>query len=84
MSDAKVYRYISVFEKAGDAYVMDIPFVSQPTLQLLRELFSSGADDPMYDEYPIDAQIAKRLAPFIRKPLDLERFEYFLSCDEAV
>jgi hypothetical protein len=37
----------------------------------------------MYDEYAIDAQIAKRLAPFFQEPLDLERFEYFLSCDEV-
>jgi hypothetical protein len=83
MSDAKVYRYISVFQKTGEAHVKDLPFARQPTLELLRDIFSISSDDPMYDEYAIDAQIAKRLAPFFQEPLDLERFEYFLSCDEV-
>ena len=81
MSDEKVYRYISVFEKAGEAHVKDLPFVNQPTLQMLHGIFAAADDDPMYDEYPIDARIALRLAPLVQEPFDLERFEYFLSCD---
>ncbi|WP_144153247.1 hypothetical protein [Paraburkholderia sp. BCC1885] len=81
MSEEMVYRYISVFEKDGDAHVRDISFSSAPTLQLLQKIFLDGADDPMYDEYAIDAHKAFQLAPFIKEEFDLKRFEYFLSCD---
>ncbi|NIF40282.1 hypothetical protein F3J14_05045 [Burkholderia sp. Tr-862] len=81
MSNERVLRYISVFERAGDAHVRDIHFSSQPLLHELQSIFSVGADDPMYDEYPIDATIASRLTSVVRERFDFERFEYFLSCD---
>ncbi|MCA8277781.1 hypothetical protein LGN17_35440 [Burkholderia sp. AU30280] len=81
MSEEKVYRYISVFEKNGNAHVMDIAFSSMPDLQLLQKIFLDGADDPMYDEYAIDAYKALQLEPFVKLEFDLKRFEYFLSCD---
>ena len=83
MSSESVLRYISVFERASDAHVRDIHFSNLPSLQELQSIFLVGADDPMYDEYPIGARIASRLTPFIRESLDFERFEYFLSCDAA-
>lgn len=61
MSGANVSPYIAVFEKQGEAHLRDLPFVHLPTFQMLRKIFSSDADDPMYDEYQIDARIANRL-----------------------
>ncbi|WGY71011.1 hypothetical protein KEC55_28840 [Burkholderia cepacia] len=81
MSEENIYRYISVFEKDGDAHVRDISFSSAPTLHLLQNIFLDGADDSMYDEYSIDANKAIQLAPFVKEEFDLKRFEYFLSCD---
>ncbi|WP_156443178.1 hypothetical protein [Burkholderia sp. RF4-BP95] len=83
MSEENVYRYISVFEKDGDAHVRDISFSSAPTLNLLQKIFLDGADDPMCDEYAIDANKALQLAPFVKEEFDLKRFEYFLSCDSC-
>ena len=83
MSTTKVYRYISVFERRGDAHVKNLSFVCQPSLQTLQKIFAQDAGDPMYDEYRIAAQIAELLAPLIQEQLDFERFEYFLSCDEV-
>lgn len=59
----------------------DILFSSAPSLDLLQKIFLGGADDPMYDEYAIDANKAFQLAPFVKEAFDLKRFEYFLSCD---
>lgn len=81
MSHESVRRYISVFSKTDENHVRDLQFVQQPTLKVLRAVFSTGADDPMYDEYPIDARIADQLKSFIRDAFDFEHFEYFLSCD---
>ena len=80
LEEVPVHRYISVFDRSDEHYVGDIEFKIQPKLTFLQELFVISRDSPMYDEYPIDPQIADRLAVLINDRFDLERFEYYLSC----
>lgn len=75
-----IKRHISQFEKNSDVLFQEIEFTVPPDLTLLQNLFNLSADNPMYDEYPITKEIALKISPLIKKPLNLEKYEYFLSC----
>lgn len=81
MKPGTVHRYISVFSKTSESHVDDLDFVEQPSIEFLQAIFLVDADNPMYDEYPIDVVTATKLAPLVQKDFDFERFDYFLSCD---
>ena len=83
MKAYQLHRYISVFEKNGDAHIHDIEFSVDPNLEFLQELFKQPRDNPMYDVGVIDVNIAEELAPYISEQLELENFDYFLECDGA-
>lgn len=75
-----IKRYISQFEKNSDALFQEIDFRAPPDLSFLQSLFNLSANNPMYDEYPITKEIALKISPLIKQSLNLEKYEYFLSC----
>ncbi|MDN7908562.1 hypothetical protein QZM18_31230 [Burkholderia diffusa] len=83
MKAYQLHRYISVFEKNGDAHIRDIEFAVEPNLEFLQALFKQPRDNPMYDVGVIDVNIAEELAPYISERLELDSFDYFLECDSV-
>jgi len=78
----KVKRYISVFAKGGDELIDEINFIHKPNPAELRQIF--GINDPtdnLYNEYPIDIKTAIKLNGLIAGVFDLDKFDYFLSCE---
>jgi len=82
MTRYQLHRYISAYERHGDAHISDIEFVAVPSLEFLQALFNLPSDNPMYDVGAIDPHIAEKLRPFLPFALDLEKHAYFLECDQ--
>lgn len=74
-----VKRYISVFNKNNDDFVGVVAFNVTPALEELQVIFNEVND--MYDEFPISKDIEYKLRIFLNKKLDLNEYDYFLSCD---
>ncbi|NML35512.1 DUF7683 domain-containing protein [Paraburkholderia antibiotica] len=83
MTEYQLHRYISAFEKEGDAHVCNIEFVHVPNLEFLQALFDTPAENPMYDVGAINSRIAEQLNPYLPFELDCEKYEYFLECDRV-
>lgn len=82
MSSTKMRRYISVFAKSDDRYLENLEFIEPPSTELLRMILDVPEEqNPMYDEYPINATVARKLAPLIHGTFNLASYDYFLSCD---
>ncbi|WP_244814031.1 hypothetical protein [Caballeronia sp. Lep1P3] len=82
MSKFELHRYVSAFEKNGDAHVCDVEFVEVPRMSFLQATFNVPAEDPMYDIAAIDIRIAEELRPYLPYALDLQSYDYFLECDQ--
>lgn len=75
----QVSRFISQFEKDGDALVGILRFTKDPPLELLRSIF--GETGMMYEEHVITDAIAEQVAPLVDCDVRLTDFDYFLSCE---
>lgn len=59
----RLVRYISIFNIHNDEHIGDIHFIITPDLARLQEAFNMPGNNPMHDEYTIDASIATSLPP---------------------
>ena len=74
-----VQRCVECFEKVGDDLIKEIP-LSGISLKQLQEIFGEPAEEPMYGGYIIESRHAAMLEPYLPEKLDLESYDYFLSC----
>lgn len=76
----KVRRLIRFFEKTSDKYVGEIEL---PEIELseLQKLFNEDRENPMYDCYPITTNEHTFFIQFLDKPLELDKYNYFLEAD---
>jgi hypothetical protein len=77
-----VSRFIEWYEKNGDV-PLGMDLLQNVSLSELQALFGQSQDNPMYDAYPIAAIHVELLQPKLIHRLDLERYDYFLSCHSA-
>jgi len=83
MTEYRLHRYISVYEKNGDNHVRDIEFVLMPDLAFLQAVFAVSEGNLMFDAFAINTCIAEKLSPYIPERIEPEQFDYFLECDSA-
>ena len=69
---------IEGYEKQGSSLAteLDLGIVS---LYLLQRIFDICSDNPMYDCYKINQKQAEALAVFLKEPLELDKYDYFLT-----
>jgi hypothetical protein len=82
MNDApqEVIRVLYCYEKHGDRPVAEYR-LDGIDLERLRAAFRPPSDDPlMYGSYLAGADQAGLFEPVIGKPLDLDRYDYFVEC----
>lgn len=75
----RVVRVIEAFGKLSEELVEEIS-LSEVPLETLQEIFDVPKEDPMYDCWVIDESKYSLLRPYVGKPLDLNKFDYFLTC----
>ena len=76
-------RYISIFDKNNESHIGNLQFTSNVSTETLRDIFGiKDPDNNLYDEYPIDETMVKKINPLITEDLDLTQNYYFLSCDK--
>ena len=57
-----------------------IHFKNEPPLNFLQKIFHETS--PMYEEYWISNEVAKVIEPYLCEKLDINNYDYFLSCEE--
>ncbi|MCE7764306.1 hypothetical protein GQL56_16780 [Pseudomonas putida] len=73
---------ISVFDKHSEKYIGEINFTRPVEIGELRLLLKIANDsEQLYDDYPIDSLAAAKIEKLTDKSFDLNKFEYFLSCE---
>ena len=75
-----IIRFISKFEKNGEKFIEVIHFKNEPPLNFLQKIFH--VTSPMYEEYWISNEVAKVIEPYLCEKLDINNYDYFLSCEE--
>jgi len=76
----KIIRFISKFEKNGEKFIEVIHFKNEPPLNFLQKIFHETS--PMYEEYWISNEVAKVIEPYLCEKVDINNYDYFLSCEE--
>ena len=76
----KNIRFISKFEKNGEKFIEVIHFKNESPLNFLQKIFHETSS--MYEEYWISNEVAKVIEPYLCKKLDINNYDYFLSCEE--
>lgn len=74
-----VSRFIEWYEKNGDV-PLGVDVLQDVSLSELQALFGQSQDNPMYDVYPITAVHGESLQSKLSHRINLERYDYFLSC----
>jgi hypothetical protein len=74
-----VFRFIEWYEKNGDV-PLGVEALQDISLSELQALFGQSQDNPMYDAYPISAIHTQSLQNKLSHMIDLERYDYYLSC----
>ena len=77
-----IIRFISKFEKNGEKFIEVINFKNEPPLNFLQKIFRETS--PMYEEYWISNEVAKIIEPYLCETLDINNYDYFLSCEEDI
>lgn len=78
----KIIRFISKFEKNGKKFIEVINFKNEPSLDFLQKIFHETG--PMYEEYWISNEVSKIIEPYLCEKLDINNYDYFLSCEEDI
>lgn len=65
------------FDLISEELVAEIP-LRRVTVKELREIFRTGPTESFNDDWPADAVIADKLAPFIDEAFDPNAFDWFL------
>jgi len=76
-----MHRIIRCFDKKTEELIQEIPLPDIPLCQL-QSAFSLGADEPMYDCYPVNKKLIALLSEFTSINFELDEFDYFLECEE--
>ena len=76
--DVKVVRVLEAFQKDTEAFAFEAPLrgISLPQLQMI---FGVPESDPMYDCWAVKEQHVLLLQPHVDSPIDLNRYDYFVS-----
>jgi IS1 family transposase len=69
---------ISAYQKHGDALLQEHS-LGDIDVSTLRRLWDRPDEDPMYDSYPVTAEIADAIAEYVDAPLQLSAYDYFLE-----
>ena len=80
MSKAKVKRCVEFFEKEGDDLVYKIYLPSHLEVNDLSSWFDTSDDPQMYYDYIIENKHVAFLEKLIAHPIDLDKYDCFLSC----
>ena len=87
MSDIKIDRYISFYEKYGEKHLGEISLNEIPLKDLTNLIGIENYKDDylLYDCYFLDKAMLDRLSMLAKKPIDydLESFQYFLEATAA-
>ena len=75
-----IKRFISKFEKNGEKFIEVINFKNELPLNILQKIFHETSS--MYEEYWISNDVAKIIEPYLYEKLDINHYDYFLSCEE--
>ncbi|MDO1510415.1 MULTISPECIES: hypothetical protein [Neisseria] len=78
----KIIRFISKFEKFGEEFIGVLNFKNEPSLEFLQTIFNETG--PMYEEYWITKEIAEIIEPYLDEKLEINKYDYFLSCEENI
>jgi hypothetical protein len=83
MSQYRIERFISRFEKDNELSFVEVRFAIEPSLKESQAICASEPDDPMYEEVELDDETLKKLRRFVTADFDSNRYIYFLSCVDA-
>jgi len=80
-SDYNVRRLLVGYNKVSpNRIAVELDFKFPVTLSFLQKVFNEVSDDPMFDCYDIDKEIAKILQPYVDGVIDLEKYYFSLEC----
>ncbi len=82
MRENSVIRVVRGYEKDGDQQKMEFNLDPSVSIKELQEIFGESKGNPMYDCYPIGKHQMEKLKPLIKEEFDINRFDFFLECDE--
>jgi hypothetical protein len=74
-----ISRTLSYYRKKSDSPAGEYP-LTNVTMESLRTLFGVSSDNPMFDVYPVGPEQVPLLQEVLRRPLDLDRYDYFVEC----
>ncbi|KAF0128628.1 MAG: hypothetical protein FD155_3077 [Bacteroidetes bacterium] len=76
----KIERLISWFSIQDEVLIGEI-VIDTIELNTLKEIFKPQTNDPlMYNPYPINEEIAKKLQEYLHFDFEFEKFIYQLDC----
>lgn len=80
----KIMRYVGVFEKHGERFLVDKILLLDSSLEDLSIIFSPADDDPlMYDYYDVDDVAAEEMSRKFGIEFNLNKFDYAVGAESS-
>jgi len=80
----KITRYVGVFERHGDRFLVEKIVLPESSLDDLKVIFVPADDDPlMYDYYDVDEIAAAKLHRKFGIDINLNKFDYAVGAESS-